>query len=272
MGKFDGILICSDLDGTLLDSNLKISKDNLDAIEYFESCGGIFTYITGRVPAGLVPVFEMYTPRHPIGVANGAAIYDAAGKKYVRAHYLDPSVASLVEFAENQFDEIGTEVITENEIIFAKKNSIVEKHRTDELLPNIERKMSDVTEPLIKILFGVPEHLIPSLKSAFESHPLYNRFEFVRSTRNYYEILPKGSSKGAQLAELARLFGIKENRTVAIGDNDNDISMLKTAHIGYAVQNATEGAKGFAKRITASNDMSAIAAVICDIESGKVTI
>ena len=50
MKKFDGILICTDLDGTILDDNKNISAENLDAIEYFKSEGGLFNFVTGRMP------------------------------------------------------------------------------------------------------------------------------------------------------------------------------------------------------------------------------
>ena len=45
MGKFDGMLICTDLDGTLLEKNKSISEENHNAIEYFKSEGGIFTFL-----------------------------------------------------------------------------------------------------------------------------------------------------------------------------------------------------------------------------------
>ena len=44
MEKFSGILLCTDLDGTVLDSNKNVSKENLDAIEYFKSEGGLYIY------------------------------------------------------------------------------------------------------------------------------------------------------------------------------------------------------------------------------------
>ena len=45
------MLFCTDLDGTLYNDEKTVSKQNLDAIEYFKSEGGLFTFITGRVPA-----------------------------------------------------------------------------------------------------------------------------------------------------------------------------------------------------------------------------
>ena len=50
MGKFDGILICTDLDGTLYRNDKTVSKENREAIEYFKNEGGYFTFITGRMP------------------------------------------------------------------------------------------------------------------------------------------------------------------------------------------------------------------------------
>ena len=46
MGKFDGILICTDLDGTLLKNDKSVSEENLRAIEYFKREGGRFTFVT----------------------------------------------------------------------------------------------------------------------------------------------------------------------------------------------------------------------------------
>ena len=47
MKKFAGVLLCTDLDGTLLDKNQNVSKENLEAIEYFQAEGGYFTFVTG---------------------------------------------------------------------------------------------------------------------------------------------------------------------------------------------------------------------------------
>ena len=58
MGKFDGILICTDLDGTLLRKDKSVSKENIEAIEYFKKEGGLFTFVTGRMPYTSKIIYE----------------------------------------------------------------------------------------------------------------------------------------------------------------------------------------------------------------------
>ena len=91
-------------------------------------------------------------------------------------------------------------------------------------------------------------------------------FDFIRSDPEYYEILPKGVSKGDLLMKLADLLGVDRKRTIAVGDNDNDASMIKAAGVGYAVANGSKAAKDAADIITVSNEEDAIAKIIDDLD------
>ena len=71
MNKFKGILFTTDLDGTVLRKDKTISEENKKAIEYFMSEGGIFTFITGRIPYGAEPVLQQLEPNAPFGCING---------------------------------------------------------------------------------------------------------------------------------------------------------------------------------------------------------
>ena len=78
--------------------------------------------------------------------------------------------------------------------------------------------------------------------------------------------------KGKNLTDIAESIGIDIKRSIAIGDNDNDASMLEKAGIGIAVENASEIAKSKADIITVSNEENAIARVIKDIDEGKIKV
>ena len=86
----------------------------------------------------------------------------------------------------------------------------------------------------------------------------------------FFELLPKNISKGRVLKILADHLKIDIQNTLAIGDYDNDVSMIKMAGIGVAVANASKSAKSAADLITVCNDDHAIAKIIGDIDNGVI--
>jgi hydroxymethylpyrimidine pyrophosphatase-like HAD family hydrolase len=87
-----------------------------------------------------------------------------------------------------------------------------------------------------------------------------------------FEILPKGVDKGLALKKLADYLEVDVKRTIAVGDYDNDVAMLKAAGCGIAVSNASPSAIEAADVITVSNEEHALAKIIYDIESGRLAL
>ena len=196
MGRFDGVLICTDLDGTLLKNDKTISCENIEAIEYFKREGGYFTFVTGRMPFFVSYVLDTIKPNAPFGCVNGAGLYDGIKKEYVWTASMPDKVTELVKCIDDHFD-------------------------------------------------------------------------FIRSEKTLYEILPKGICKGTSVIKLCDYLNIDIRKSIAIGDYNNDISMFRTAGTGIAVSNACEEALNAADFVTVSNEEHAIAKVVCDLERGK---
>ncbi len=269
MNKFKGILICTDLDGTLLKNDKSISRENLDAIEYFKSEGGYFTFITGRMPYFMESICKIIKPNAPIGCINGGGLYDYNKKEYVSAQTLDKSVTELIEFAEKNISDIGIQIYTFERIYFSRENEAMENFRKATGIPNITADYKNMSEPFAKIVFGdESEEKIFALRDLLFAHPRANEFDFIRSERTLYEILPKGINKGSVLPKLCEHLGVSMERTIAVGDYNNDVAMLQSAGIGVAVANACPEAKEAADYITVSNEEHAIAQIISDIENG----
>lgn len=95
MNKFKGLLICTDLDGTLLKDDKSISRENLDAIEYFKSEGGYFTFITGRMPYFMESICSKIHPNAPFGCINGGGLYDYNKKNMFRQKHSIKLLRSL---------------------------------------------------------------------------------------------------------------------------------------------------------------------------------
>ncbi|MBE6650331.1 MAG: HAD family phosphatase [Ruminococcaceae bacterium] len=271
MAIFDGTLICTDLDGTLLRKDKTISKENLDAIEYFKANGGYFTYVTGRMPFFSFDTYERIKPNAPFGCINGGGLYDFEKKDYVMKQVISDKVMELVKCIDENFPKVGIQVNTFYKTYFCKDNSVLVHFREICNAENYTCDYMNVEEPVAKILFGVEtEEEISGMAKMLREHPLADDFEFIRSERTLYEILPKGITKGTAIKGICDYLGLDANKTVAIGDYDNDIPMLKAAKIGVAVSNACENAKKVADYITVSNEEHAIARLIYDLEKGII--
>lgn len=269
MGKFDGYLICTDLDGTLFNSERKVSEENAEAIEYFKREGGSFTFITGRPYYTARGAYEMVKPNVPFGCLNGGGIYDGEKHEYIMHRELDRSAFSIVDFITKNVPDVAVNVYTPDITYFPKVTEATRIYAKLTGCEIIERKIEEIDCPVSKIVFA---HTVFSeidrVSELVKEHPLYENFAFIRSERFLFEILPKENSKGNLLCELARYLGIDMKKTVAVGDYDNDISMVMAAGVGYAVENAVGELKAVADRITVSNDESAIARIIEDLGKG----
>ena len=266
MKKFEGMLICTDLDGTLLRGDKTISRENLEAIEYFKSEGGYFTFITGRMPYFAIDMYNAINPNAPIGCINGGGIYDYKAQKYIHTVTLDKSAMTLVRAVDESLPHIGIQILAFDKMYFPKDSEANVHFRKSTGMPLVVRHYDDITEPVAKVVFG--EHRnkeILELADFLAAQPLAPEFSLIRSDSMLYEILPKGVSKGSALPILAKCLGVDMKNTIAVGDYDNDITMLKAAGVGYAVSNATDAAKAAADKITVSNEEHAIAKIISEI-------
>ena len=273
MKRFEGILMCTDLDGTLLRGDKTISSENIEAIEYFKSEGGLFTFITGRMPYYVADMYNKINPNCPFGCVNGSGIYDHRKREYAWTLPLDKEAMSLVAYIDSEIPEMGIQVSTFDKTYFCKDNSAMLKFKRQTGLPDLRRHYDDIPCSVAKVVFADDsEDNILLLDKLLKSHPLADKFGFIRSDKFLYEILPGGVSKGSLLAKMAELLDIDMKRTVALGDYNNDVEMLRRAGVGVAVANACPEALLAADVVTVSNEEHAIARIISDIDCGKLKV
>ena len=273
MGRFDGILLCTDLDGTLFRDDKTVSRENLDAIEHFKREGGSFAFITGRMPFYVGKVYDIVRPNVPYGCANGGAVYDGERGVYVHTSRMPEGALDLIAAVEEHFPHIGIEVSTYDTAYFYRDNKMMEIFRQITRLPNTRADYREITEPIAKVLLTAdhPEEIL-TLGEFLCAHPLAERFALVSSESHLFEVEPKEAQKGNGLAKMAAHLGIDMKRTVAVGDYDNDVTMLRAAGVGVAVANASPAALAAADRVTVSNEEHALARVIADIERGEIIL
>ena len=272
MGKFDGVLICTDLDDTLLTTDKRISNENMEAIDYFMSEGGKFTFATGRIPYGAKLMLRYITPNVPMICFNGAGLYDLKKDKLLWSSVLDDEAIKAVEYVEERCPFAGIEVCTSDKVYFCKQNRVVEAHKKMESLPDNYEDYHDITEPWLKVLFMQEESEIDQVRRVIAGSPYADKYDFIQSSPNFYELLPKNASKGNAAKELAKMLRIEKGNVIGVGNNENDLSLIESAGVGVAVANAVDCVKDAADYITVDNNSHAISAVIYALSAGIIPI
>ena len=269
MGKFDGILLCTDLDDTLLTYDKRVSEENVKAINYFMDNGGLYTFATGRVPKGANLIREFIEPNAPMVCVNGAGIYDFNTQKFLWSLKLNDDMVEVLEYVDKNLPYAGIEASSEEKVYFCKVNRLVEEHKRLEKFPDNYVGYHDLPEKIMKVIFMVENYELEDFKEAIQKTDFPQKYSFIQSSPWYYEILPKGVSKGAGLEKLKEITNAKF--TIAMGDTENDISLMQSADLGIAVANAIEPVKEAAGYITKNdNNHDAVHEVIMKLDRGEI--
>lgn len=96
-------------------------------------------------------------------------------------------------------------------------------------------------------------------------------FRQVYSEPQFLELLNPGATKGSALKVLTGILGIDKSRVISMGDNLNDIELIKEAGTGIAVANAHSALKAAANMCCTDHDSDAVSEVICWLQNGKIS-
>ncbi len=243
MGKFSGFLIVSDIDGTLFNSEYVCPENNLKAIEYFKSEGGLFTLASGRSLYNVSMIGEGLCNAPFIGF-NGSAIgkMRTAEVCFPMPEGFKEKLKPLAEkltFADMKFlTPTGTYVLNPNEYTEIHKSYITEKEMT--VLNSIEEAPDDT----LMLALWMSEDRIPEAKRISVELGLDKEFEFVKGFRLAFELIPLGGGKGRAARRLKEMKNC--HTLITAGDNFNDVSMLKAADVSFAPDNAVDEIKNTA--------------------------
>ena len=250
-------LVAIDLDGTLIGSDLLVSDTDRDAIHRAEAAGVSVCFATGRLfSAGRRFADELGTGGYLIPL-NGAAVYDLPSSRMVKAVPLVVDVAreALDALRENGFrvqlyfdDRLyldGTDERTDEYLRLSR----IEPVLVPDLRELLNGKRPSEPGPMKVLGISSETHVLQQVRELGDRFG--SRANVFRSLRQYLEITDPGANKGAALSWLAGQQGLDSASVAAIGDSDNDASMLQWAGRSFAVANGTPLAKATAQRVVA---------------------
>jgi Cof subfamily protein (haloacid dehalogenase superfamily) len=264
--RFRGKLLICDMDGTLLNSERKVSKQNRDALFRFVQQGGLFSVATGRDEQSVSGFLPELPINAPVIVYNGAAIFDYSVKKIIWKKYLDKDILPVLNELIRFFPEMGAEIYGDNDIFVLKENASTMDHVfRDKFVPQY-LSIEKVRFPWKKIILAWnPEYL--ERVELFLKNKQYP-YRYFYSQPDFIEILNVEASKGSALKELMAFTGVSAESVIAMGDNMNDLDMIQFAGTGIAVSNAHPSLKAVSDICCSSNDDDAAAEVVGWLEAG----
>ncbi|MDP4153921.1 MAG: Cof-type HAD-IIB family hydrolase [Bacillota bacterium] len=268
-GKFQGIFIASDFDGTMTADGSVIPKKNIEAVDYFIKNGGIFSLSTGRSLHSISRRKSEFPSNGPVICCNGALIYDAEKQKILRSWGMDKNILKIASEVMNDFPDIGIEGMYDFEMFLIKKDKINANHIEYEEIPNEEVSVDKITAPLQKLLFTGPAERIALLDPYLRAKEGFD-YTILYSSPRFLEVMPVGINKGTGLLNAAEILKINHENTYAIGDYLNDYHAIKMAGTGVVPENAASEIKEIADVIVCDHNEGAVADLIEYID-GKLT-
>lgn len=262
-------LIACDLDETLLDDNGDVPPRVRDAVTAARKRGARFVLATGR------PYVSTHRTLDQLGILdaedeyvisfNGGVITENADERPLTSCELDPDVAEAL-YERGVAQGLCMHVYTLDTVYvynyLPEERTYIEGRmcilETDEPTLSFLR---DKGEPIVKLLYmSFDARLLHALEHELADIGVTQGLEVCYSSNRYLEFNAPGVNKGAGLLELARRLGIPQSETMAIGDNSNDVPMIRAAGLGVAVANATDEAKASAGYVChAGNNAGAVA-------------
>lgn len=256
-------IIALDIDGTLLNSKGQISPRTKKALEEALSKGNIVVIVSGRSPKGVLKYAEILKLDLYDGLLsnyNGARITNYKTQKILFNHTLElDDLRELLEFSENI--DINYTIYYDGKCYTNSMDTYkLEETRAKNNMEIIYNKnlSYEIDFKPNNVLFAChPDKIKEPIKKIYDKFS--DRFTLVKSTSYYYEVMPKGVSKGESLLEIANYYNIPMSDIIAFGDEDNDLSMIKDAGVGVVMANGSESMLKQADYITLSNDEDGIA-------------
>lgn len=259
-------LICTDIDGTLLDQNKVLLPQVKKCLKREADKGVRIALVSGRMPAG-VELIEQELDIPCIKVCH-AGSYILLGDQRISDKYLDADTLEKVYhriaiehklalwvFQEETWYVTGMDKYIEKEIVDIQQTPVVVE--AEHLIAQWKKSGKGPN----KILIAADPEEIREIYREIESYN-WPEIDYACSADTFIELLPKGINKGEAVGEICNRLGIRKEEVVAFGDHELDIPLLEAAGIGIAMENAIPELKDKADYVTKTNNEGGVAYAI----------
>ena len=274
-------LFVTDLDGTLLSSDHTCSDYNMETLKKASSMGVKICIASGRSYGDIIKLIKGYDLNPYIISSNGASAYDDKGNKIHSVSIPKNEVVQILQYLDSknlqyeastdeytyatqdglnllhkELEDVGESDTVKKNKLYNDIIGLVLSQKNLKIVPTLEDLLNEVDS--VNSISSLSAYL-HKIKNAKRHFTMDSRLSTFSSVKYNFELTSSKTSKGVALTKLADSLNIPLKNVAAIGDNYNDISMLKVAGYKGAMANAVPNVISLAEYIAPSNDENGVA-------------
>ena len=242
-------MVATDIDGTILKWSFQFSPKVKQCIRELDENGVKVVLVTGRMHCATVHIAQELGLHTPIVSYQGGLIKDETGKTLYQKDLPKDYAIKVIDWARK--NKIHLNLYLDDKLYVEQDNEIVKEYTDGRFIdytvcPFDSLKIENVNK-LLAIDLKDPDKVTGWVEELSEKYPeLY----IVKSTPYFCEVGNKEAKKSTGVEFLANMWGIKKEEILTIGDQNNDIELLKAGGIKVAMGNASEELKEYADYVT----------------------
>ncbi len=274
-------LIASDLDGTLLDEPNRISKINLDAIEYAYQKGAKFCFATGRDLQSVNDITCLLKHKPVLLLGNGSEVYDEDENLVFQNFFNNKYLEEVCEIMNEHdvphmiFTTDGFYTTTDPVEVRQRFIERIGKIRNQEMAhifaTNMDKPCNNLvqiediqefakTKKVLKVEgFHYNSKPVEDVKKALEK---FTELSHLSTGKNNVEVTNLTATKGLALKRYCKYANIKEDEVMVMGDSHNDLSMFEFFKYSFAPENSIQEIKDYAYKVVKSCDEHGVSQAI----------
>jgi Cof subfamily protein (haloacid dehalogenase superfamily) len=255
-------LVVSDVDGTLVTHDKRLTDGAKRAVQRLHAAGVGFTITSSRPPVGMRFLIEPLGITLPVGPFNGSSIVDIKLKP-IEQHLIPVAAARR---SIEMLDEFGVDVwlFTNEQWIIRRDDGkyVPHERNTIQFDPTFANDFSPFMASACKIVGASADPALLERCEIAMQKALGTQATAIRSQSYYLDITPPGQDKGTFVEAMAKRLGISTGTIATIGDMQNDLAMFKKSGLSIAMGNATDDVKKQASHVTGSNEEEGFAGAV----------
>jgi len=258
-------LVVSDVDGTLVDKDKKLTPGVIAGVERLRAAGLGFTIISARPRSGMMPIADTLAIDDPMGAFNGGTIFRRDGTVMVQ-HRIEPDVVKAM------FDLVGNAAV--DRWVFAEDlwyASTDQGHHVDHervasnQAPIVTQDFTPLYDRADKLTFVSDDPALLGGLHEWAAATIGPRATVVQSQTYYLDVTALSANKGDGVTLLAEAMTTPLAQVAVIGDQGNDVAMFERAGLSIAMGQGPAEVRAKAGFTTGGNDQDGVAQAIDEI-------